>query len=118
VLTMNRNKPYGWLCRLLPLPLSVLLSCGNVAPPLEPLRGATLTPGVGLGTLELDKTTLREVLASIGRGTPILVVSDDTAIELDYANGQLALLFPLTRLCMDNMRDMALRRSCRTSKGG
>ncbi|WP_158023207.1 hypothetical protein [Candidatus Nitrospira inopinata] len=106
---MNRNMPYGWLCRLLLLPLSVLLDCGNSASPLEPLRDATLTPGVGLGTLELDKTTLREVLASMGRGTPILVVSDETAIELDYANRQLALLFPLTRLCMDNIRDMALR---------
>ena len=106
---MNRNMPYGWLCRLLLLPLSVLLGCGNSASPLEPSRNATLTPGVGLGTLELDKTTLREVLASMGRGTPVLVASDETAIELDYANQQLALLFPLTRLCMDNMKDMALR---------
>jgi hypothetical protein len=45
----------------------------------------------------------------MGRGTPVLVASDETAIELDYANQQLALLFPLTRLCMDDMRDMALR---------
>lgn len=106
---MSRIVSYRWKCQLLLLTLVAIGGCGDSASPLEPLRGATLTPGVGLGTLELDKTTLREVLASIGRGTPILVVSDETAIELDYANGQLALLFPLTRLCMDNMRDMALR---------
>ncbi len=60
---------------------------------------ATLTPGIGLGNLELGQTTLGWVVRRIGNGTPYVVVSDDTAIELVYLNGELSLLFLVTGDC-------------------
>lgn len=60
---------------------------------------ATITPGVGLGDLQLGKTTLGWVVKNIGSGTPFVQASDETAIELEYLDGELGLLFLVTGEC-------------------
>lgn len=60
---------------------------------------ATMTPGVGLGELQLGKTTLGWVAQNIGSGTPFVQAGDETAIELEYLDGELGLLFLVTGDC-------------------
>lgn len=75
------------------LALVALAGCGKApTPELSPHANATLTPSVGLGDLQLGKTTLAEVLANWGTGRVVLLVSDYGAYELNYAGGNLALM--------------------------
>lgn len=60
---------------------------------------ATIMPGAGLGDLQLGKTTLGWVAKNIGSGTPYVQVTDETAIELEYLDGELSLLFLITGDC-------------------
>lgn len=79
------------------------LACGGQAAAerkaLSRYARATLTPGVGLGDLQLGKTTLGWVTHNIGSGMPFVQAGDDTAIELEFLDGELGLLFLVTGEC-------------------
>lgn len=64
-----------------------------------PYARATLTPGVGLGDLELGVTTLGGVLDRLGAGRVSVLVGDETALELSFADRALALLFVVEGPC-------------------
>jgi hypothetical protein len=68
---------------------------------LHPYAEATLTAGVGLGNLELGKTTLGWVAENIAAKRIAVLVGDDVALEPLYLNGQLSLLFVITGECQE-----------------
>jgi len=81
------------------LGLVVLSGCGrrSEARALAPYASATLTPGVGLGNILLDRTTLGWVVGNIGPGMVWAVSGDEAAIELGYLGRQVAFLFVVRR---------------------
>lgn len=56
------------------------------------LQDATLSPE-GLGDLSIGVTRLADAMDQFGAGTPGLLLSDDFAIELQFARGDLCLMF-------------------------
>lgn len=84
--------------------LLTLLACACAAPredltTVAPYARATLTPGVGLGDLELGVTSLGSTLDRLGAGRVSLLVGDETALELSFADRALALLFVVEGPC-------------------
>jgi hypothetical protein len=68
---------------------------------LAPYATATLTPGVGLGNLELGKTTLGWVAENIGAERVAVLAGDEVGLEPRYLNGQLSLLFIVSGECQE-----------------
>ncbi len=95
------------------LALAALAGCGKTPPPeLATYANATLTPGAGLGDLQLGKTTLAQVLAKLGPGQVALLASDESGYELNYADGELALLFMVQGgPCWVAQRDYSMRKA-------
>lgn len=84
--------------------LLTLLACACSAPredrtAVARYASATLTPGVGLGDLELGVTTLGSALDRLGAGQVSVLVGDETALELSFADRALALLFIVEGSC-------------------
>lgn len=77
--------------------LASLAACGSqVDPRLAPLAHAPIVvgeEGVALGDLVLGRTTLGEVHDRFGAERVSWVVADQMGIELEYADGELGLLF-------------------------
>lgn len=99
--------------------LLTLLACACAAPredrtAVAPYARATLTPGVGLGDLELGVTTLGNVLDRLGAGRVSLVLGDVTALELSFADRALGLLFVVEGPCKGAL-DGAAGRSAATA---
>lgn len=92
-----KNGALLWAALLL-----ALLGCGNPEnKALAPLSHATMTPGESFGDLKLGTTTLSEVVAKYGSGTLSVSYGDQTMIELQYLNGQLAFGFVLCGECQN-----------------
>jgi len=72
--------------------------------PLAPYATATLTAGVGLGDLHLDRTTLGSVVQRLGVEKVSPLASEQVALELSYEQGQLSLLFVIEPGCMDRLK--------------
>lgn len=68
---------------------------------LNPYAQATLTPGTGLGDLQLGKTTLGWFVQNIGSGTISVIAGDETAIELSFLNGEVSFLFVISSSCQN-----------------
>jgi len=86
---------------------SLVLACGAVEEqksPLSPYASATLTAGVGLGDLELGRTTLGSVVQRLGVETVTPLASEQVGLELFYEHGQLALLFLIEPSCLDKLK--------------
>jgi hypothetical protein len=68
---------------------------------LQPYATATLTAGVGLGTLELHETTLSWVAENMNAKSVAVLVGDEVGLELLYLKGQLSLLFVISGECQE-----------------
>jgi hypothetical protein len=68
---------------------------------LNPYATATLTPGSGLGDLQLGKTTLGWFVKNIGSGIVSIIASDESAIELTFLNGEASFLFIVSGACQN-----------------
>lgn len=66
---------------------------------LTPYAKATLTPGTGLGDIQLGKTTLGWLAQNIGKGRPSVIASDESAIELTFLEGEISFLFIVAGAC-------------------
>ena len=71
---------------------------------LAPYATATLTAGVGLGDLKLNRTTLGTVVSRFGVEKVSVLASEQVGLELFYENGQLALLFLVEPHCMERLK--------------
>ena len=91
------------------LALAALAGCGVHNEALEPYAKATLQPGVGLGDLKLEQTTLGSVVARFGVETVTQIASDEIGLELLYERGQLALLFLIDPECLAKLPGRSLR---------
>ncbi len=80
----------------------VLCGCGGGPSKLGPYAQATLTPGGGLGDLELRTTTLQPFVARFGTGVPSLAAGDEYGIELRYPEGA-SFLFALEGTCRERV---------------
>jgi hypothetical protein len=60
--------------------------------PVRGLQKETLS-AAGLGDLRIGLTTLGDVLDAYGSGNPSLLLSDDVAVELQFAEGAFCLMF-------------------------
>lgn len=67
---------------------------------LARLADATLTPGEGLGDLQLGTTTLRDFVQEYGIGVAGSMVGDEVGIEIQFEKGQLAVLFLAPQRCV------------------
>ena len=83
-------------------------ACSSPDSRLAPLRNATLTPGKGLGTLQLGVTTFAAIVKSYGSGVVLPVAGDEQAWELSYEGGQLALMFIVTGDCKEKVSGQRL----------
>jgi len=79
--------------------IAATVGCSSAKSALDPYATATLTQGTGLGDLQLGETTFGAFLAKFGPGLLSVVVSDETAWEATFENGQISFLFVLTGDC-------------------
>jgi hypothetical protein len=68
---------------------------------LAPYVNATLTPSVGLGDLQLGRTTLEQFVNKVGSGIVFISVGEETAIELNFLNGEATFLFIVSGACQN-----------------
>lgn len=66
---------------------------------LEQYAKATLTPGTGLGDLQLGKTTLGWFVENIGSGVVSTIAGDESAIQLTFLNDEASFMFIVSGLC-------------------
>ena len=76
--------------------LLMLAACSGSGAKMDafkPYSAATLTPGVGLGDLLLQATTLQSFVERFGRDRYSVIATDDIGIELTFGEGSIAFLF-------------------------
>lgn len=88
-----------WLLLFVLLLLTACSSSEHKA--LQPYATATVTAGVGLGNLELGKTTLGWVVENIGANKIAILAGDEVGLEFIYLNGELSLLFVILGACQE-----------------
>jgi hypothetical protein len=66
---------------------------------LDQYSKATLTPGTGLGDLQLGKTTLGWFVENIGSGVVSIIASDESAIQLTFLNDEASFMFIVSGVC-------------------
>lgn len=85
---------------------------------LQPYANATLTAGVGLGNLELGKTTLGWVVETIGANRIAVLVGDEVGLELSYLQNEFSLLFIVSGTCQSDtgasMKRLEIRNGIKT----
>ncbi len=96
-----------WFCLFLCLFLCLGCSEDPQRKALEPLSKATLTPGKGLGKLELGVTTLDDVVQEVGPGFVSILVSDEAVYEMVYLQRQLCLGFAIDKKSAGDARKLS-----------
>jgi hypothetical protein len=82
--------------------LALLTACTSAEQKvLAPYATATVTAGVGLGNLELGKTTLGWVVENLDAKKVAVLIGDEVAFEPRYLQGQFSLLFIISGECQE-----------------
>jgi hypothetical protein len=69
--------------------------------PFRAYARVALTPGVGIGDLQIGATTLGTFLDRFGAGRPALVFGDETAVELSFPRAGATFTFVVEGACAD-----------------